>query len=408
MRFAALVLLIAQPAFPALKAIKLRRLIDGDGTARSNVVVVVDGDRVRAVTTDPPAGAELIDLSRYTGLPGLIDAHVHMTYYWDRALGTPPFSQGSTRAPAVTVFLAQENARHSLEAGVTTVRDLGAVEGMSFAMRDLIERGAMLGPRLFVCGTGLTITRSTPRPGQADGPAEVMRAARQQIAAGADWVKLFGSTGSGKDVSGLQTFTFEEMKAAVDAAHNLGKRVAIHSYGPAGARDAVRAGADSLEHAAGIDNDTLAEMARRKTFYVPTIDHNRYYAEHAREFAYSDADVTDLNAFIQRNLETAARAFQSGVRFAMGSDAVFTMFGENARELEWFVRAGMSPAQAIAAATSGGAALVGWEDRLGRIAPGYYADMIAVEGDPLTDIRAVTRGVLWVMKGGSVAVDKRH
>jgi imidazolonepropionase-like amidohydrolase len=408
MRFAALVLLLSLPVPAAVKAIRLGKLIDGDGTERSNVVVVVDGDRIRAVTTAVPAGAEVIDLSRYTGLPGLIDVHVHMTYYWDRTPGTLPFAQGSTRAPAVTVFLAQENARRSLEAGVTTVRDLGAVDGMSFAMRDLIERGAMLGPRMFVCGYGLTISRSTPRPGQADGPAEVMRVARQQIASGVDWVKLFGSTGTGKDVSGRQTFTFEEMKAAVDVAHNLGKRVAIHSYGPAGARDAVRAGADSLEHAAGLDENTLAEMVRRKTFYVPTIDHNRYYAEHAREFGYSEEDVAGLNAFIQRNLETAGRAFKSGVRFAMGSDAVFTMFGENARELEWFVRAGMNPAQAIGAATANGATLLGMVDRLGRIAPGYFADIIVVEGDPLTDIGAITHGALWVMKGGSVVVDKRH
>jgi imidazolonepropionase-like amidohydrolase len=408
MKFATLVLLLSLTASAAVKAIRLRKLIDGDGTARTNTVVVIDGDRIRAVTSEVPAGAELTDLSRYTGLPGLIDVHVHMTYYWDRTPGTLPFGQGTTRAPAVTVFLAQENARRTLEAGVTTVRDLGAVEGMSFAMRDLIERGAMPGPRLFVCGYGLTISRSAPRPGQADGPAEVMRVARQQIAAGADWVKLFGSTGSGKDVSGRQTFTFEEMKAAVEVAHNLGKRVAIHSYGPEGARDAVRAGADSIEHAVGLDENALAEIARRKTFYVPTIDHNRYYAEHAREFGYSEADVAGLNAFIERNLDTAGRAFKSGVRFAMGSDAVFTMFGENARELEWFVRAGMRPAQAIAAATAGGAELLGMEDRLGRIAPGYYADMIAVEGDPLTDIRAVTHGAVWVMKGGNVVVDKRH
>ena len=405
---AAIVLTLSLPSPAAVKAIRFRKLIDGDGTARTNVVVVVDGDRIRSVATEAPAGAELIDLSRYTGLPGLIDAHVHMTYYWDQTSPTLPFAQGGTRAPAVTVFLAQENARRTLEAGVTTVRDLGASDGMSFAMRDLIDRGAMPGPRLFVCGAGLAISRSTPRPGQADGPAEVMRVARQQIAAGADWVKLFGSTGSGKDVSGLQTFTFEEMKAAVDVAHNLGKRVAIHSYGPAGARDAVRAGADSLEHAADLDDDTLAEMVRRKTFYVPTIDHNRYYAEHAREFGYSEADVAGLKSFIERNLETARRAFKSGVKFAMGSDAVFGMFGENARELEWFVRADMTPAQAIAAATSGGAALLGMEDRLGRIAPGYYADIIAVEGDPLTYIRAITNGAPWVMKAGGVVVDKRR
>jgi imidazolonepropionase-like amidohydrolase len=404
-RFAALVLILALPAPAAVKAIRFGKLIDGDGTVRSNAIVVVDGDRIRAITTAAPAGVELIDLSRYTGLPGLIDAHVHMTYYWDRTSPTLPFAQGATRSPAVTVFLAQENARRTLEAGVTTVRDLGASDGMSFGMRDLIERGAMAGPRMLVCGVGLTISRTTPRPGQADGPADVMRVARQQIAAGADWVKLFGSTGSGRDVSGLQTFTFEEMKAAVDVAHNLGKRVAIHSYGPAGARDAVRAGADSLEHAIGLDDETLAEMVRRKTFYVPTIDHNRYYAEHAREFGYSDADVAGLKSFIDRNIETARRAFKLGVRLAMGSDAVFSMFGENAHELGWFVRAGMTPAQAITAATVNGATLLGMEDRLGRIAPGYYADIIAVEGDPLTDIRAITRGAPWVMKAGMVVVD---
>src|SRR6266849_3225841 len=130
---------------------------------------------------------------------------------------------------------------------------------MSFAMRDLIDRGAMTCPRMVVCGYGLSISRGAARPGQADGPAAVMRAARQQIAAGAEWVKLFGSTGSGNDVSGHQTFTLDEMKAAVEAAHALGKRVAIHSYGPAGARDAVLAGADSLEHAVDLDEDTLAQ-----------------------------------------------------------------------------------------------------------------------------------------------------
>ena len=312
------------------------------------------------------------------------------------------------------MFLAPENALRTLEAGVTTVRDLGAGEGMSFAMRDLINRGAMIGPRMFLCGNGLSVSRSAPRPGapvnpgQADGAAEVMRAARQQIGSGAEWVKLFGSTGSGNDVTGYQTFTFDEMKAAVDVTHNLGKRVAIHSYGPAGARDAVRAGTDSLEHAVDFDQETLDEMVRRKTFYVPTIDHNRYYAEHAREFGYSDTDVENLHEYMKRNLTAARRAFQPGVRFAMGSDAVFTMFGENARELEWFVQAGMTPAQAIHSATRNGAALLGMESNLGQIAPGYYADLIAVDGDPLTDIRAVTRQVRWVMKGGAVVVDKRH
>ena len=142
MRLLPLLLLLSLPSTAALKAIHFGKLIDGDGTQLTNNVIVIDGDRIRDVTRDVPAGVEVIDLSRYTGLPGLIDAHVHMSYYWDRTPGTRPFAQGSTRAPAVTVFLAQENARRTLESGVTSVRDLGASEGMSFAMRDLIERGA--------------------------------------------------------------------------------------------------------------------------------------------------------------------------------------------------------------------------------------------------------------------------
>jgi imidazolonepropionase-like amidohydrolase len=220
-------------------------------------------------------------------------------------------------------------------------------------------------------------------------------------------IKVFGSTGSGDDVTGDPTFTFEELKAAVDAAHQAGKRVAIHSYGPAAARDAVRAGADSVEHATDLDDATLAEMARRGTFYVPTIDHNRYYAEHRREYGYGPDAVARLGAYRRRNLETARRAHKAGVRFAMGSDAVFTMFGENARELLRFVEAGLTPAEALSAATANGAALLGKETSLGAVAAGFQADLVAVEGDPLADVRAVVDRMRWVMKGGAVVVDRR-
>ena len=220
-------------------------------------------------------------------------------------------------------------------------------------------------------------------------------------------MKLFGSTGSGADVTGVQTFTYEEMKAAVDVAHRLGKRVAIHSYGPSGAHDAVRAGADSVEHAVDLDDDTLSEMVRRKTFYVPTVDHNRYYAEHASEFQYSADDVRRLKEFLKRNLETLRRAIRAGVWIAMGSDAVFTMFGENTRELRWFVDAGMTPEETLATATTNAAALLGMGGKLGVIASGAFADLVAVEGDPLANIDAVISRVRWVMKGGTVVVDWR-
>jgi imidazolonepropionase-like amidohydrolase len=406
-----------RPAVADVIALRFGRLIDGRGPAIPNAVVVVEGDRVRACgpssRTAVPDGARVIDLSRFTAIPGLIDAHTHMTYYWDGAPGSNPWSQLGGRRTSETVYLAQENARRTLEAGVTTVRDLGSWDYMDIAMRDLINRGAMEGPRMFVCAHGLHGTYQAFRPGHAepdgglaDGPEAVTRVVRENIAAGADVIKMYGSTGSADDVSGEQTYTLEEMKAAVGAARGRGKRVAIHSYGPDGARDAVQAGAASVEHATDMDDATLREMARRGTFYVPTIDHNRYYAEHAAAFGYDSATVARLSEYRARNLETLRRAVKAGVKVAMGSDAVFTMFGENAHELGWFVRAGMTPAQALAAATTNGAALLGLDKELGAVAPGYYADIVAVEGDPLADIGAVTHRVRWVMKGGKVVVDR--
>jgi imidazolonepropionase-like amidohydrolase len=306
----------------------------------TNAVIVVEKDRIKSVGA---SDATAIDMSRYTAVPGLIDVHTHLTY----VLETNRIGQAGRGA--ATVYLSQDNAKKTLETGVTTVRNLGASDYADIAMRDLINAGMMAGPRMFVSGYGLQITRGGRGggPGTADGIAEVLKVVRQQVGAGADVIKMYGSTGSGQDVSGDQTFTYEEMKAAVDAAHALGKRIAIHTYGPTGARDAVHAGADSVEHATDMDDATIAEMARKKIFYVPTIDHNRYYVDNAQMLRYPAGATGPLNNFIARNLETAKKAFRAGVRFAMGSDAVYTMFGENTRELAWFVNAGMTPEQAL-------------------------------------------------------------
>jgi imidazolonepropionase-like amidohydrolase len=301
----------------------------------------------------------------------------------------------------------------TLEAGVTTVRDLGADQYLDIAMRDLINHGEMIGPRMFVVGYGLNISNTPYKPGInppaggiADGVPEVLRAVRQQIAAGADLIKMYASTGTDDDVTGFQTYNYEEIKAAVDAAHKFGKKIAIHSYGPDGARDAVRAGTDSLEHATDMDDATIQEMVKRGTFYVPTIDHNRYYLDNWQKIGYANGFQEKTKAFIERNLETARKAHKAGVKFAMGSDAIYTMFGENTRELGWFVKAGMTPEQALRTATTNAAALLGKEKELGAVAPGYFADLVAVESDPLADINVAINNVRWVMKAGAVVTDK--
>ena len=401
-------------ALAATKAIKFGKLVDGTGRVLTNAVVIVEDDRVQSVASGSnvsiPGGAEVIDLSRYTGIPGLIDAHTHVTYYWDGNT-TPRYEP--PRHPAVTAFLAQENAQKALEAGVTTIRNLNSPDGMDLAMRDLINMGKMVGPRMFVSGLGIRITRSTAPPApigiMADGVDAVIHAVRQVIASGADWVKMYGSTGGFDDVTQAQTFTFEEMKAAVDATHALGKKIATHSYGPAGARDAVRAGTDSLEHATDMDDQTIAEMVKRKTYYAPTIDHNQYYVENADTvYHFPPGTKERLLGYIQRNFETARKAFQAGVHMIAGSDAVYNGWGLNMRELDWFVKMGMTPAQALKAATTEPAAMLGMEKSLGAVAPGFYADIVAVEGDPLANITAVSKreNIRWVMKAGRVVVDK--
>ena len=394
--------LLAAPASAATKAIKASRLVDGSGRVTTNAVIVVDNDRIVSVgTSTAPSGAEIIDLTRYTVIPGLIDVHTHMTYYWDRTPGTRPL--GQPRRPAgVTTVLAAENARRTLDTGVTTVRDLGAQNEVDYAMRDLINLGKMIGPRMFVAGQGL----SAPRNGAVE-PDAFREQAEARLAAGSDWIKIFGSRGSYQSVDTTQTVPFEAMKAVVDAAHAKNHRVAIHSYGPSGVKDAVRAGADSVEHGIDLDDETIAEMVKRGTVWVPTIDHNRYYVEAKDEFGFAPDTIPPLQEYIEKNLESARRAVKAGVRIAMGSDAVYTMFGHNTRELAWFVKAGMTPAQALATATTIPAALLGHEGDLGAIASGYYADIVAVEGDPLADVNAIINGVRWVMKGGAVVVDRR-
>jgi imidazolonepropionase-like amidohydrolase len=317
------------------KALRFASVVDGSGRVIQNGVIIVEGDKIARVAGAGdalPAGADVIDLTRYTAIPGMIDVHTHVTYYWDPTSGTDPWRQ-PRRTPDMTVQVARQNGLKALEIGVTTMRDLGASNYTDIALRDSINKGGWVGPRLFVAGYGLSRARRPYRPntdttrttrGQIFDIGQIPEAVKQQVDAGADYIKMYGSTGSGADVTGNETFTFDEMKAAVDAAHGLGKRIAIHSYGPQGGHDAVFAGVNSLEHAIDLDDATLSEMVKRGTFYVPTIDHNRYYAEYKSDFRYTDAQAAALDSFRLRNFETARRAFAQASSWRWAPTPCFT------------------------------------------------------------------------------------
>ncbi len=398
-----LFVLLALSAHAQTRVLRFGKAWDGSGAVIDHAAIVVDGNRIVSVGKDSgkfPKGADVVDLRKYSAIPGMIDVHTHITYYWDRAAGTNPRRQ-TRKHPAVAVVLAEDNARQTLETGVTTIRDLNAAAGNDFALRDLIALGKLRGPRIVASGQGIGA-----RPNLTLGAEGMKKAVEERLAAGSDVIKLFGSTGGFEDVTGRQTLTYEEMKSAVDTTHAAGKRIAIHTYGPDGFRDAVKAGPDSIEHGADVDDASLREMAAKKIWFVPTIDHNRYYVDAKDEFQFAAGSDTGLRDYIARNLATARRAHLAGVKFAMGSDAVYTMFGQNTRELEWLVKAGLSNEQALHAATTNGAELLGLEDRIGKLAPGYFADIVAVEGEPWRDIQRAIKGVRWVMKNGRVEVRK--
>jgi imidazolonepropionase-like amidohydrolase len=387
------------PGARAVIALRFGTVVTMTGAPIKDGVVVIDGDRIVSVgagNRGVPAGAEVLDLRPFTAIPGLIDAHTHMTYVWDGAPGTTPLKQ-PRREPAQTVEAAAANARKTLDTGVTTVRDLGASAGTDYAMRDRIAAGAMVGPRMFVAGQGISAGR-----GGGPGVDAIPALVETRRKAGSDWIKVYASRGSFQNVDTTQTLFYDQLKAILDAAHARGIRVAIHSYGAAGVKDAVKAGADSIEHGIELDDETLALMAKQGTVWVPTIDHNRYYVDARDEYGFPAEAIPPLEEYIQKNLDATRRAFKAGVRLAMGSDAVYSGFGQNTRELGWFLKAGMTPAQALAAATTIPARMLGREKELGVIAPGAYADLVGVDGDPLRDIGVVIERVRWVMKGGQV------
>lgn len=378
--------------------IRAARMLTPRGEVITNALVHVSGERIEAAGADlrVPAGVKVIDLGDVTLLPGLIDAHTHITYHFDR---TGRFGISWDSGPDETLAYAKENARAALLAGVTTARDLGGNSRVVTRLRDQINRGETEGPRLLVSGDPLT---SNVLRGAGEDRGERVRRIREfvraRVAEGVDVIKIF----EGLDETGAPVFNAQEIGAAVEEARRAGLRVAVHAHEAAAVKAAVRGGCASVEHGSFLDDEAVRELAKRRIALVPTLYLPTHYLEHRERFvAFDPATWSFFERLRADNLANAARAKKGGVWLVSGSDAVAGLHGHNPRELIWLVKAGLTPTEALRAATSDAAALLGLEGRVGAIQPNAFADLIAVPGDPTKDINAVEH-VLFVMKGGRV------
>ncbi|MFO0953432.1 MAG: amidohydrolase family protein [Isosphaeraceae bacterium] len=412
------------PAESKPVVLKAARLFDGNSDGlQTPGLVVVRGGKIEAVGPDAkaPEGAEVIDLGDATLCPGFIDAHTHLTH--ER---TPDFNQGFVdsmrREVAEVAIRSTVFARRTLEAGFTTVRDVGSDDFLDVGLRNAIAKGVVPGPRMLVCVHSLGATgghadrnglrhdlfgRETDETdGIANGPDRLRAAVRYQVKYGADVIKFCASGGvlSLADEVDTPQLTLPEMTALVDEAHRLRKKVACHCHGDQAAREAVLAGVDSIEHGSFLSDETLDLMKQRGTYLVPTLmapdsimpNIDRMPPEIA-------AKARAANAALSR---TFAEAVKRGVKIGFGTDSGVSRHGLNAREFRLMVKGGMKPADALKAAMSADATLLGLSKSIGTLEPGKLADVVAVPGDVLADITATER-VVFVMKGGQVMVNRR-
>jgi imidazolonepropionase-like amidohydrolase len=404
----------ARPAAPQRTAIRAARLIDPKaGTTINDVVVLVEGERVTGVGRNlaVPAGATVIDLGQATLLPGLIDMHTHITsqpanYYEDIF----------RKSPIDVAVTAHVYARRTLEAGFTTVRDVGSGEFIDVSLRNAINRGDVAGPRivaatLAVGATGGHADLSGFSPylkfgqfsGIADGADEIRKLVRFEVKNGADVIKLVATAGvlSEEESVGAPQYSEEEMRAAVVEAAMWGRKVAAHAHGTEGIKRAIRAGVASVEHASFIDDEGIRLAKERGTYLVMDVYNDDYILAEFGRMGYPDKIIEKERLVGRTQRENFRKAVRAGAKIAYGTDAGVYPHGWNAKQFAKMVEWGMTPMQAIQAATVSAADLLGWSDRVGQVATGYYADLMAVDGDPLRDVGILERPS-FVMKGGVV------
>ena len=417
-----ILLALVLAAGPHVFYLKAGRLFDGTSESyRRDVALRIENDRIAAVGVAIPPGAEIVDLSQATVLPGLIDCHVHLQARSDHFEEIWDFKESLPQHAMVAVV----HARRTLEAGFTTVRDVGSSPFVAVDLRNLINEGYFPGPRVVASGPNITITgghadlnnfapnvRTLFFPQErdfriADGADQLRQTIRAQIKYGVDVIKVSASGGvfSRGDTPGAPQFTFEELRVAAEEAHKASRRIAAHAHGTQSIKDAARAGFDSIEHGTLIDDEGIRLMKERGTFLVGDIYNDDFILGHAEDLHIPKEFVEKERAIGQLQRENWAKAVKAGVRVAFGTDAGIFPHGDNARQFAWMVRLGLSPARAILAATAWAAELLDRKKDVGTVQPGRYADLIAVPGDPLLDVRVLER-VPFVMKGGAIVKDE--